>query len=70
MTPHTYHVHCASHNLSLVLKNAMEDVTETRQVYDTIYSVYNYFGHTVVLCGGKSFKNVHDRSCFNSTLKR
>ena len=54
--PHAYYVHCASHNLNLVLKDVMEAVTETRQFYDTIESVYNFFGRTVVLCVGKSFR--------------
>ena len=48
VAPHAYYVHCASHNLNLVLKDAMEGVTETRQFYDTIESVYTFFGHSFV----------------------
>ena len=48
VAPHAYSVHCASHNLNLVLKDTMETVTETRQLYDTIKSVYNFFGHSIV----------------------
>ena len=55
VAPYSYYVHCASHNLNLVLKDAMEGVTETRQFYDTIESVYTFFGH-IALCGGKSFR--------------
>ena len=65
--PHTYYVHCASHNLNLVLKYAMEAVTETRQFYDTIKSVYNFFGHSIVRW--QKLQNVHDGSCSNSTSK-
>ena len=36
VTPHAYLVHCASHNLNLVVKDAMEAVTETRRFHDTI----------------------------------
>ena len=45
---HAYYVHCASHSLNLMLKDAMEGVTETRQFYETIESVYNFFGHSIV----------------------
>ena len=45
---HAYYVHCASQNLNLVLKDAIEAVTETHQFYDTIEVVYNFFGHNIV----------------------
>ena len=48
MAPHAYYMHCASHNLNFVLKDAMEAVTDTRQFYSTIESVYNFFGHSIV----------------------
>ena len=32
VAPHAYYMHCASHNLNLVLKDTMEAVNETRQV--------------------------------------
>ena len=67
VTPHAYYVHCASHNLNLVLKDAMEAVIETRQFYDTIQSVCNFFRHSIVRC--KKLMNVHDHSCSNPMLK-
>ena len=67
MVPHADYVHCASHNLNLVLKDAMEAVTETRQFYDTIELVYNFFGHSIVRW--QKLHNVHDRYCSNPTLK-
>ena len=60
-------MHCASHNLNLVLKDAMEVVTETLQFYDTIELVYNFFGHGIVRW--QKLQNVHDRSCSNLILK-
>ena len=67
VAPHTYYVHCTSHNLNLVLKDAMEAVTETRQFYHTIRSIHNFFGHSIVLW--QKLHNVHDCSCSNPTLK-
>ena len=45
----------------------MEAVTETRQFYDTIELVYNFFGHSIVRW--QKLQNVHDRYCSNPTLK-
>ena len=45
----------------------MEAVTETSQFYNTIESVYNFFGHIIVRW--QKFKNIHDRYCSNPTLK-
>ena len=55
VAPHAYYVHCALHNLNLMLKDAVEAVNKTRQFYDTIESLYNFFLDRV-LCGGKSFR--------------
>ena len=67
VAPHAYYVHCASHNLNLVLKDAMEAVTETHQFYDTIESVYNFFGHSIARW--QKLQNVNNRSFSNPTLK-
>ena len=48
VAPRAYYVHCASQNLNLVLKDAIEPVTEIYQFCDTIESVYNFFGHSIV----------------------
>ena len=42
-------------------------MTETRKFYDTIESVYNFFGHITVRW--QKLQNVHDRSCSNPTSK-
>ena len=70
-------MHCASHNLNLVLKDAMEAVTETlrhhyrlrhsRYIYDTIESVYNFFGHSIVRW--QKLQIVYDHYFSNPTLK-
>ena len=39
-----FYVHCALLYLNLVLKDAMEAVTETHQFYDTIESAYSFIG--------------------------
>ena len=67
VAPHAYYVHCAWHNLKLVLKDAVKAVTETHQFYDTIESVYNFFRHSIVRW--QKAQNVHVRSCSNPTSK-
>ena len=67
VAPHAYYLHCDSPNLNLVLKDAMKVVTDLRQFYVSIESVYNFFVHSIVLW--QQLQNVHDRSCSNLTLK-
>ena len=67
VAPHAYYLYCASHSINLVLKDAMEAVTETRQFYNTIESVYNFFGHSIERW--QKLQNIHDRYCSNPTLK-
>ena len=50
-----------------MLKDAVEAVTETRQFYDTIESVYNFLGHSIVRW--QKIQNIHDHYCSNPTLK-
>ena len=45
----------------------MEAVTKSRQFYNTIESVYNFLGHSIVRW--QELQNVHDRSCSNPILK-
>ena len=67
VAPHAYYVNCASQNSNLVLQHAMKVVTDTRQFYDIIESVYNFFRHSIVRW--QKLQNVHDHSCSNPTLK-
>ena len=46
---HAYYAYCALHNLNFVVKDAVEAVTETRQFYDIVESVYNFFRHCAVV---------------------
>ena len=64
VAPHAYYVHCALHNLNLVLKDAMEAVTETRQFYDM--SIYNFFGHSIM--GRQKLQNIHNPYYSNPML--
>ena len=48
VAPRAYYVIYALHNLNLVLKGAVKAVSEIRLFYDTIESVYNFFGHSIV----------------------
>ncbi|XP_073537599.1 uncharacterized protein [Phyllobates terribilis] len=46
--PHAYFVHCATHNLNLVLKDAVEENRVVSQFFETIQSVYCFFGNSIV----------------------
>ena len=58
---------CDWHNLQLMLKVAMETVTETDQFQDTIDSVYNFFSRSIVRW--QKLQNLYNRSFSNLTLK-
>ena len=66
VAPRAYYVHCVLHNLNLVLKDAMEAMTETHQFYDTMDSVYNFFRHIIVLW--QKLQNVHDEKRHPATV--
>ena len=42
--PNAYFVHCAAHNLNLVLKDAVEENRDVCQFFETIQNVYCFFG--------------------------
>lgn len=48
MAPHAHFVHCASHNLNLVLKDSVECNKEIAQFFETVQNVYNFFGHSIL----------------------
>ena len=52
--PHAYYVHCASHNLNLLLKDAIESCL--RSINFTTPLSRNIIFSDLVLCGGKSFR--------------
>ncbi|XP_042308882.1 zinc finger MYM-type protein 1-like isoform X2 [Sceloporus undulatus] len=48
LAPHAYFIHCASHNLNLVLKDAVDCNQEIAQFFETVQNVYNFFGPSIV----------------------
>lgn len=47
VSPNAYYVHCAAHNLNLVLNDSVKNVVEIRNFYDLVESVYVFFGHSI-----------------------
>lgn len=47
ITPYAPYVHCAAHNLNLVLNDSTKNVEEIRNFYDLLESVYVFFGHSI-----------------------
>lgn len=45
--PHAHFVHCASHNLNLVLKDAVSCNRKVEEFFETVQSVYEFFGHSI-----------------------
>jgi len=45
--PLAHYVHCAAHNLNLVLNDSVKHVPGVRQFYDTVERLYNFFGHSI-----------------------
>ena len=48
VVPHTYYVLCALHNFNLILKDAMEAMTETHQFYETLSLFIIFTRHNIV----------------------
>ncbi|KAK0131240.1 Zinc finger MYM-type protein 1 [Merluccius polli] len=48
--PLALYVHCAAHNLNLVINDSVKNVQEVRQFYDVVESLYNFLA--TVLRGG------------------
>jgi len=45
--PLATYVHCAAHNLNLALNDAVKNIPEMKQFYDTIEHLYIFFGHSI-----------------------
>lgn len=45
--PQAIYIHCASHNLNLVLNDACQNVAEVREYYDTIQKLYVFFSGSI-----------------------
>ena len=42
-----FYVHCSSHNLNLVVNDAVKEVVDVRAFFETIQSIYVFFGHSI-----------------------
>lgn len=45
---HALFVHCSAHNLALVVKDSIEGNERVRAFFETVQSVYDFFGHSIV----------------------
>ncbi|XP_063749772.1 zinc finger MYM-type protein 1-like [Eleginops maclovinus] len=45
--PNAMYVHCASHNLNLVLNDACQNVAKVRAYYDTVEKLYDFFSASI-----------------------
>lgn len=45
--PLATYVHCAAHNLNLVLNDAVKNIPEMERFYDTIEHIYAFFGNSI-----------------------
>lgn len=47
VAPHAHFVHCATHNLNLVLKDAVSSNRSIEEFFETVQSVYDFFGNSI-----------------------
>ena len=45
--PKAVYVHCAAHNLNLVLNDAVREVIDMQHFFDTVQQIYVFFGHSI-----------------------
>lgn len=45
--PNAVYVHCAAHNLNLVVNDAVKEVIEIQTLFETVQQIYNFFGHSI-----------------------
>jgi hypothetical protein len=45
--PNAVFVHCAAHNLNLVLNDAVREVIDMQHFFETVQQIYNFFGHSI-----------------------
>lgn len=67
-SPNAEYVHCASHNLSLVLNDNVKSISEISSFYDTINSIYVFFGQS--LPRWQCLKELTDSCAIKLTLKK
>jgi hypothetical protein len=42
------YVHCAAHNLNLVLSDAVSGIVQVRNFFDTVQKIYTFFGSSII----------------------
>lgn len=65
--PKAVYVHCAAHNLNLVLNDAVSDVIEVKNFFGVLEQIYVFFGHSILRW---SMLSLQCESRSNLTLKR
>ena len=65
--PYVYIVHCAAHNLNLVLSDAVEGNGDICQFFETVQNVYCFFGHSIVRW--EKLKTMYQSGSSKVTLK-
>ena len=45
--PNAFYVHCAAHNLNLIVNDAVRGVDEIVQFFDTVQNIYNFFCYSI-----------------------
>lgn len=66
-SPHAYYVHCAAHNLNLVLKDAVEGNRVICQFFEIVQNVYCFFGQSIIRW--EELKTQYESGSSKTTLK-
>lgn len=69
-SPNAEYVHCASHNLNLVLNDSVKSFREIEDFYDVINSVYVFFGQSLPRWQLLRESASSEKCIINLTLKR
>ncbi|XP_018369284.1 PREDICTED: zinc finger MYM-type protein 1-like [Trachymyrmex cornetzi] len=63
--PLALYVHCAAHNLNLVINDSVKNITEINHFYDKLESLYAFFANSI-----KRWAYLKSESSINISLKR
>ncbi|KAL0199067.1 hypothetical protein M9458_007607, partial [Cirrhinus mrigala] len=47
MEPNAVYIHCAAHNLNLVLNDACQHITAIKEFYDVVQRLYVFFSQSI-----------------------
>ena len=68
--PNTEYVHCAAHNLNLVINDSVSHISEVSQFYDIVHRLYVYFSESLPRWQDLNAAVKEDSSTKNLTLKK